>query len=64
MLDQSRFVIRPAPGSTLGPAEHLKRCVLVGCTTPRGAEDVAPFVEAPKAPKPARKRKAPAKPRR
>lgn len=63
MLDQSRFVIRPAPSSVQSPAEFLKRCVLVGCTTPRGAAEVKDLTQAPSeaAEKPGRKRKHRAK---
>jgi AcrR family transcriptional regulator len=62
MLDQSRFVGRPAPSSALSPAEFLKRSVLVGCTTPKGAAKVEHLVKPlPGARKPT-KRKVPAKP--
>jgi len=46
ILDQSRFLMRPALTSPLGGAEHLKRCLVLGITTPTGTKHVRKAVSA------------------
>jgi AcrR family transcriptional regulator len=47
MLDPGRFTMRAAPTSSLPPAEHVKRALLLGITTPTGAGEVQRVIQGP-----------------
>jgi AcrR family transcriptional regulator len=48
IMDPDSYGIRKPPKSTLPAAEHVKRCLLLGMTTPAGARKVKRLVQIPR----------------